>query len=53
MTQINRVKVKGVKGRDMSVNDLCYLYYLMGKSALRSRREREAKAKAIRKGRER
>jgi hypothetical protein len=51
MTQISRAKVKGVE-KQVSVNDLCYFYYLMTKSALRSRREREAKAKAKRKERE-
>jgi hypothetical protein len=47
MTQINRAKIKGVK-KQVAVNDLCYLYYLVTKSALRSRRECKAKAKAKR-----
>jgi hypothetical protein len=51
MRQVNHAKVKGVKRR-VSVNDLCYFYYLMSKSALRSRRECKAKAKAKRTRRE-
>jgi hypothetical protein len=51
MRQINRATVKGVE-KQVPVNDLCYFYYLMTKSALRSRREREAKARAKRQGRE-
>jgi hypothetical protein len=52
MTQINRARVRRVKKQGISANDLCYFYYLMSKSALRSRRERKAKAKAKRKERE-
>ncbi|HEY7829179.1 MAG TPA: hypothetical protein VIC06_01285 [Solirubrobacteraceae bacterium] len=48
-----RIKVKGVKKRElsMSTEELSYLYYLMGKSELRARREREAREKAKRRER--
>lgn len=48
MPQSKRIKVKGVKKREVSTDDLAYIYYLMGKAALRERREREAQAKAKR-----
>ena len=53
MTHTKRIKVKGVRKRELSTEDLAYIYYLMGKSALRERRERAARAKAKRRRRER
>jgi len=43
-----RIVVKGVRKREISTDDLAYAYYLMGKQAVRERREREAKEKANR-----
>jgi hypothetical protein len=50
MTQTGRIQVKGVKKKDVSVDDIAYLYYLMGKSAVRAKREREAQEKKKRQG---
>ncbi len=48
-----RIKVKGVKKRElsMSMEELGYLYYLMGKAALRAKRAREAEERAKRRER--
>lgn len=48
---ILRIKVKGVKKREISTEELGYLYHLMGKAALRARREREARERAKRRER--
>jgi hypothetical protein len=48
MTQSRRTQVKGVKKQEISVDEIAYLYYLMGKSAVRAKREREAKARVRR-----
>jgi hypothetical protein len=48
MTQSRRIKVKGVRKRELSTEDLAYIYYLLGKSVVRERREREARARAKR-----
>lgn len=50
---MRRTHVKGVKKRELSADDLSYIYYLLGKQALREKREREAKEKAERRERKR
>lgn len=43
-----RIKVSSVKRREISTEDLAYIYYLMGKAALRKKRERQAQEKVKR-----
>jgi hypothetical protein len=50
MAQSKRISVRGVKRREISTEDLSYIYFLMGKSALRAKRERAAADKAKRRG---
>ena len=53
MTQARRIKVKGVRRDEIDTEQLALIYWLQAKRVLRERRERDAKAKAKRKGRER
>ena len=46
MAQSQRITVKGVRRREISSEDLAYIYFLMGKAALRAKRERDAEEKA-------
>jgi len=48
MAQTRRIRVKGVKKREISTDELAYLYFLMGKAALRKRRAQAADEKAKR-----
>ncbi|HEY7831904.1 MAG TPA: hypothetical protein VIC06_15190 [Solirubrobacteraceae bacterium] len=52
MAQTNRIKIKGVKRREISTEDLSYYYFLRGKEVLRQRRERAAAEKKKRQGRQ-
>jgi hypothetical protein len=50
MAQSSRISVKGVRRREISSEDLAYIYFLMGKAALRAKRDRAAQEKAKRRG---
>ena len=43
-----RIRIKGVKRRELSTEDISYLYYLRAKQVLRDRRQAEARRKAKR-----
>jgi hypothetical protein len=45
MAQTKRIKIKGVKRREISTEELSYYYFLRGKQVLRDRRERAAAEK--------
>jgi hypothetical protein len=50
MTQSKRIQVKGVRKDEIDTEQLALIYWLQAKRILRERREREAKAKAKRRG---
>jgi hypothetical protein len=52
MAQTRRIKVKGVRRDEIDTEQLALIYWLQAKRVLRERREREAKAKAKRQGRQ-
>lgn len=52
MAQIERIRVKGVRKQEIDTEQLALVYWLQAKRVLRERREREAKARAKRRGRE-
>lgn len=53
MATSRRIRVKGVRKSEVSVEDLSMIYWLQAKRVLREKREREAKEKAKRRERER
>ena len=54
MASSRRIKVKGIRKKDseLSVEDVALCYWLLAKSQLRSKREREQKEKAKRRERQ-
>jgi len=52
MAQSRRIRVKGVRKREIDSEQLALVYWLQAKRILRERREREQKAKAARQARE-
>ena len=48
MPQAKRIKVKGVRKRELDTEQLALILWLQAKRVLRERREREAKARAAR-----
>lgn len=48
MARTRRIKVNGVRRREISSEDLALVYWLQAKRILRERREQEAKARAKR-----
>jgi hypothetical protein len=51
MGQTRRIKVKGVRRREIDSEQLALVYWLQAKRVLRERREQEAKARAKRRAR--
>jgi hypothetical protein len=48
-----RIRVKGIRKREIDTEQLALVYWLQAKRVLRERREREAQEKAKRRERER
>jgi hypothetical protein len=52
MAKTRRIKVQGVRRDEIDTEQLALVYWLQAKRVLRERRERDAKAKAKRRGRQ-
>lgn len=46
MSNMRRITVKGVRRRELSTEDLAFIYYQLGKSELRRKREIKKREKA-------
>jgi hypothetical protein len=51
MPNSRRIKVKGVRKRELSTEDLAFIYYQLGKSELRRKRQDKIREKAKRRER--
>lgn len=47
-----RIKIKGIRRRELSADDIALAFWLIAKRELKLKREREAKARAKRRERE-
>lgn len=52
MAQTKRVRINGIRRREIDADLLAYVYFLQGKRLVQQRREREAEAKAKRRERQ-
>jgi hypothetical protein len=52
MAQTKRIRINGIRRREIDTDLLAYVYFLQGKRLVQQRREREAEAKAKRRKRQ-